>query len=509
MASTKRESHAVFQTLPIEIVAGILINLDPDGVISAIRTCRLAYIAYSEFRAPVLDSVFSSVFGRNMHHALAFLYLPEIPLSEPDPNSEWKYRSLIFMKRHTTRALDYECTSNPHALRILGKLAHDITYFVAAYAEYTGDLILGIAPAQAGLRTRPTHAPPLLSANEAARVMRGLLLYELVCNLVGMPAITLQSHLIYVSQPRGGNVSARIDFESELVRMLPASEEEEVREVDIFVRRQHMLLALETKAEFIKACEVARISADAGGVLLDDLVFAHREQLDYTLVQESDSYCTVTTRFGLRFLKHMLDMSSLSRRTFLRRTFGAIHRKVNSEAQIRVLRIYPNLPPGINPRFTFLAHDNFLYDAAFRRLCLLSNGQPRSTPVRALSDPVSEAWGGPEEAGLRRHLAFGEVIKLRERGWVFWDGSRLSQIANPTGRPPQRIYGHMSKWFAEVESGGPEPLREYLVRPGLTMLVSRLKWESQVLPGFRSTAPREEWTKIKLLASLARQFSRL
>lgn len=229
---------------------------------------------------------------------------------------------------------------------------------------------------------------PPLSENEAIRLQRGFLRYELCSrsNAIatwGMELTQRDDHF-------------RMDFGDSISKRLQRWEEEEIRCVWAYVRRQYQVLVREVVAEF--RCDVRRLSRKARHASDNEVTVAPRLWLS-----EFDRWTYNMSCLGLPMLQQLLRSEFDDQRRFLKNTaFDGLD------------RLYGALS---------LYEENDLRNEwgggrEFRNLHTTTGATPIYTPVT-----MELARWSTDGHGERRHRIATER-ELEETGWVFWEDIR-------------------------------------------------------------------------------------
>lgn len=362
----------------------------------------------------------------------------------------WGHNACGFLKSHARGAvypipdLKIDATKFNAQIRFMIQLYFCVSKFVNFYPTF--------ARSNAA-RTRPVFPPtngigpqaqegqewPPLTETERLRLQRGLLRYEMVCRLIGIPSVAASCNrdvfdVTFTNQ--GSSFAHHTWVLSPFYEMLPIDEVEEVVCAFIYVKDLYDSLRWKSFEEFHN--HVLGLSQNRGDGLLDKDGSDARKTAGHWLshnenqVLHSSSLELYRTfdwkesmsRLGLVFLDRVARSTLAERRELMRSVFNKL------------------LRPG-DANYLWRHWDDIVYEP--------SMAERRSRGVGPHCNSLIQTSSSGCAIAETIHI-YGGDHRLRRLGWVFFDDkSKLRSL----GLPSHAGYLAMRDWLSKAENRGP------------------------------------------------------
>ncbi|KAK7697278.1 hypothetical protein SLS64_013712 [Diaporthe eres] len=309
---------SAFEVMPLELLVNVLSNISTlEDVLATIKASPAALSAFmtgpERIYAAVLETCLAPEIFRELlaivnapDHNDCPAVAPEQPDEEleegPDPVVDewdaWGYNAYDFFKRHARGAVypipdpKMNSTKFNAQIRFMVRLYFCLSKFVNFYPTFARNNAARpqpVFPPTNGMdhRVQEGQEWPPLTETERLRLQRGLLRYEMLCRLIGIPSVVASCNSdIYHAVISRRSCSSRIWMQNRFSGILPIDEVEEIVCASIYVRTLYHILHWSSVEEFQN--HVLSLSQGRGDSALDKGGSDIRKTAEYWLSHTKD-----------------------------------------------------------------------------------------------------------------------------------------------------------------------------------------------------------------------------
>lgn len=413
----------------------------------------------------------------------------------------WGINACEFLKSHARGAVypipdpKINTTKFNAQIRFMIQLYFCVSKFVDFYptfAQSNAARTQPVFPPANGIdhRVQEGQEWPPLTEIERLRLQRGLLRYEMLCRLIGIPSVAASCNRDVCDvalTDRGSAFARHIWGLGPFFEMIPIDEMEEIVCASIYVKDLYDSLRWKSFEEFHN--HVLRLSQDHGDGVLHKDGSDMRKTTGYWLSHTEDQVLNFRSLELYRTFDWKESMSRLGL-VFLDR----VARSTLGERRELVRSMFDKLPRPGDTSYRWRHWDDIFYERCTADGCFHGVGPHCNSLIQTSSSSY---------AIIEIINIYGGHHHLRRLGWVFFDDkSKLRSL----GLPHQAAYFTMRDWLDKADNRGPNLslLKPQMPDSALAARFTEQEWKELVMDKYSTKDRRGDYQAMSQFVAGAR-----